>query len=119
MSLDGYQPPSHQKLIHAHAHRVALAVAQQAYNFWQRQQLVDLTDRYRDLTVECEIAEAAYRQLCRCPHLYSEAETQYGVERLSTIYHQLAPLAWKLDVLTYRENEEERFMRWREEANHE
>jgi hypothetical protein len=119
ISLGTYRQPSREKLVHAHAHRTALAAARQAYASWQRRQLVKSTDRYRELIAESEIAEAAYRQLCRMPHLYSDAEAQYWIERLAAIYDELAPLEWDLDIITYSEYEEARFNWWQKEPTHE
>jgi hypothetical protein len=119
ISLNSYRPPSRRELIHAHAHRIALAAAQEAYNFWQGRKLVELTDYYRDLIIDREIAEAAYRQIYRRPDHYSEREAQWWIARLAAIYNEFALLEWKLDIITFSDKKQTRFNWWREEANRE
>jgi hypothetical protein len=58
---------------------LALARAKQAYHDWQRHTVTDLTDQYRLLSDELEIATIAYRALHRCPDLYSHSEYAFWV----------------------------------------
>lgn len=105
--------PSH----HATLHSLALEKARQAYHDWQRCQLVELTDEYRDLDAEIDIAAIAFRALHRAPHLYTEDEHQYWVRRLATLYNRRPGLAHDLDVLTFEKYQDERCAWWREEAD--
>src|SRR5262245_13752103 len=99
----------------ARAHRAALAAARDAYNRWQRAQLIVLTDEYRSLVTECEVAGIGYRAVHRCPNLYSDADCSYWTLRLSTLYDRLAVLEHDLDVLTYSKWEPGRFNWWQTE----
>jgi len=75
-----------------------------------------LTDEYRELSAECEVAETAYRLLHRRPDLFSEEEARQWDAKLAALYDRLAPLEWDLDVLTYQKHEEGRFLWWRKET---
>jgi len=99
------------------AHSAALVDARQAYNDWQREQLVTLTDEYRELIAECEIAEIAYRATERCPQLYGDADRSFWTGRLAAIYDRRAALEHGLDILTYRVHEAGRFAWWQEGAS--
>lgn len=111
-------PPSQQARAKAIAHRLALAAAKQAYQAWERQRVVSLTDEYRHLLSEKDIAEAAFRQMHRRPDLYREEEKTLWIYRLANLYDRLVVLEHDLDVLTYRKNEDARFKYWQEEVEH-
>src|SRR6185369_5684896 len=91
--------PSRQAQKLATVHRFALTKAKQAYNDWQRATLIDLTDEYRELSEELEIAEIAYRQIRRRPDLYTLDDAMWWVGRLYTIRGRLAALEHDLDIL--------------------
>ncbi len=110
---------AHSESRAAKAHCAALAVARDSYNRWQRERLIALTDEFRELTAEREVAEIALRLLHRQPDLFSEEEARQWEAKLAAIYNRLAPLEWNLDILTYREHEAERFRWYQEEAGHE
>jgi len=108
---------THSESRTAKAHRLALTAARDQYNRWQQERLVALTDRYRELLAECEIAGVGYRATRRRPDLFTEGEARHWETRLAATYDQLAPLEQDLDTLTYNRHEEERFHWWRQEAD--
>ena len=115
ISFDGCRPPSRQELIRAKARRTALNAARDAYYSWGLQLLIELTDQYRLLSTEQEIAAIAYRSTHRRPDLYTAGEQFFWTHRLAFLYNRLVVLEHDLDVLTYRSQEAERFSWWRQE----
>jgi hypothetical protein len=112
-------PLSLQRRQRATVHSFALAVAKRAYEGWQRQQLTELTDQYRLLADELDIAGVAYRAIHRCPDLYTTEEQSYWTRRLAYLYDTLPVIEHRLDLLTYNRNEADRFALWKEEVSHE
>jgi DNA primase len=102
----------------ATVYNFALAKAKRAYEEWQRQELINLTDQYRLLSDELEVTTIAYRAIHRQPNLYTTEEQFFWTRRLASLYDRLATLEHDLDLLTYAVHEAGRFAWWREEVSH-
>jgi hypothetical protein len=98
------------------AHRDALAAARSAYDRWQRERLIMLSDEYRELVAECEVTEIGFRASRRRRDLYSESDRLYWTKRLGVLYDRRSALEYALDLLTYARWEPERFEWWNAEV---
>src|SRR5262249_54057785 len=78
-------PLSRQQRRRATVHSLALGCAKRAYNDWTRQLMVKLTDRYRLLLDDLEVAVIAYRAIPRHLDLYSATEHRYWPRRLGRL----------------------------------
>jgi len=74
------------------------------YENWTRKKLILLTDAYRDLAADCEVAEIAFRLLSRRPDLFSETEAREVEQRLAVIYDTVVLLELEDGVNTNCEN---------------
>ncbi len=101
----------------ARAHHLALAAARQEYKAWARRRLIELTDQYRLLSDELEIAIIAYRAINRRPDVYSNEEKSFWTHRLTSIYDRSAVLEHDLDILTFQKLESVRLVWWEEEGH--
>jgi hypothetical protein len=119
LGLECFPPPRQTQRL-ARVHSLALARAKQAYYDWQRHTLTDLTDQYRLLTDELEVAAIAYRALHRCADRYRHDEHAFWVHRLGALYDRHASLEHDLDILTYDKHQDARVTWWltEEEASH-
>jgi len=106
----------HQESRTAKAHRFALAVGREEYDRRQRRQMIARTDEFRDLSAELEVAEIAYRAIYSNPGLLSREDQLFWISRLGELHATLAPLEHKLNILTFRQYDAERFTWWREEV---
>jgi primase-helicase-like zinc-binding protein len=98
------------------ARRTALTLVYDAYKSWTRQKLIELTDEYRELLAELEIAETACRQIQRRPDLYTLDDAMWWVGQQYAIREQIAAREHQLDVLTYDKYEVERVRWWKKEV---
>jgi len=69
---------------------------------WQKHTLVELTDEYRELLSEQEVAEIAVKQVHEHPELYPDRdEVMDLIGQRYAVRERLAELEQLLDILTY------------------
>lgn len=99
------------------ARSAALAATCDAYKMWQKHTLVALTDEYRELLVEQEVAEIAVKQIHEHPELYPDRdEAMEWIGKQYAVKERIAELEQQLDILTYNRHELTRVRWWRQET---
>jgi CHC2 zinc finger len=115
LGLDPSRPPPAQLRAHR-AKRTALASIKHAYHAWERRKFITLSDAYRDLLTEKDVAETGYRLAHQHPDWFDDESYSHLVRALGRIYDTLAMLEHDLDILTFSDgNRKARFDWWRSE----
>jgi hypothetical protein len=96
----------------ARAARAARDRVREDFCAWDRECTIAVTDAYRALLAEREVAEIACRAIKRCPDLYTPREHTYWTLQLASPKEQIDSLEHEVDVFTYKKFESERFARW-------
>jgi hypothetical protein len=102
---------AHRETRAVRVHRAAMAAAQEEFGAWERQAMVQVTDRYREILGELEVARIAYRATICCPD-YTTEEKRYWRWRVAELVDLENSLSQICDVFTYNAHRRERLDLW-------
>lgn len=97
------------------AHHKALETARSAFETWSYWKLQKLADEHIQLLVDLGVVESAYRLLYYQQEPQNDGEQEFFETELIRVYDRLPVLKYQLDLLTFKENEDQRFEWWQEE----